>query len=119
MLRTISATLLFYGLLIATPAGAADLDSIAISSADSNKADVYMVETEDERCVANDGKLVSLEAKNLTASIVVWVDRWFMDVQTADHTKQILSKDANQAALGCSNTYSGRQHWTIYSVNPL
>ena len=87
--------------------------------ADLKSADISMVETEDERCVANDGKMISLEAKNLSRSMMVWVDRWFMEVQTADHTRQILSKEDSLVALGCSNTYSGPQRWTIYSVTPL
>ena len=81
------------------------------------KVDVGMLESDDDRCVANDGKLISLESKNLSVNLVVWVDRWFMGVQTADHTKLILTKDTNPVALGCSNTYSGPQRWTIYSVS--
>jgi hypothetical protein len=81
--------------------------------------EVVLVESEDERCVANDGKMISLEAKNLPYSVAVWVDRWFMEVQTADHTKHILSASLSQAALGCSNTNSGHQHWTIHSVYQL
>ncbi|MGZ8961570.1 MAG: hypothetical protein ACXW1P_09040 [Methylophilaceae bacterium] len=81
--------------------------------------EVVLVESEDERCVANDGKMISLEAKNLPYRVAVWVDRWFMEVQTADHTKHLLSARLSQAALGCSNTNSGHQHWTIHSVYQL
>jgi len=92
----------------------------AAEIANSNMpVEVVLVESEDERCVANDGKMISLEAKNLPYRVAVWVDRWFMDVQTADHTKHILSASLSLAALGCSNTNSGHQHWTIHSVYQL
>jgi len=80
-------------------------------------AKVNLVEFEDERCVANDGKMISLQADNLSQTLVVWVNRWFMGVQTADHTRHVLSKDHDLSELGCSATYSGPQSWTIYSVN--
>ena len=78
---------------------------------------VSLVESEDERCVANDGKMVTLQAHDLSQTLVVWIDRWFMGVQTADHTRHVLSKDHEQSELGCSITYSGPQSWSIYSVN--
>ncbi len=77
---------------------------------------VVLISSEDERCSANDGKLISLQAKQPDSGLIVWVDRWFMDVKTADHTQHILTAAQPQADLGCSNTYAGTQQWTIYSV---
>ncbi|MDO9282015.1 MAG: hypothetical protein Q7T88_06505 [Methylotenera sp.] len=55
-----------------------------------------------------------------TKTLQIWVDRWFMDVQTADHTKQILPPTATPATLGCSVVRAGgKQHWTIYSVKAV
>jgi hypothetical protein len=82
-------------------------------------AQVVLISSEDERCSANDGKLISLQAKQPKAKLKVWVDRWFMDVKTADHTQHILTAEQAQADLGCSNTYAGTQQWTIYSVTEI
>lgn len=79
-------------------------------------AQVSFVETDDATCVVNDGKLVSLALKENVGPVDVWVDRWFMNVQTADHTKHRLSPDVAIADLGCSITGSGPQRWTIHSV---
>lgn len=87
------------------------------SNSDKNTvAQVSFVETDDATCVVNDGKLVSLALKENVGPVDVWVDRWFMNVQTADHTKHRLSPDAAVADLGCSITGSGPQRWTIHSV---
>jgi hypothetical protein len=77
---------------------------------------VTFVETDDSSCAANDGKLISLQIQDVKQDLVVWVDRWYMQVQTADHTKHTLTASQPMADLGCSNTYAGPQHWTIYSV---
>ncbi|BCM24516.1 hypothetical protein [Methyloradius palustris] len=43
-------------------------------ASDEPVAKVNLVESEDERCVANDGKMISLQADKLTQTLVVWVD---------------------------------------------
>ena len=77
---------------------------------------VRMIETDDANCIVNDGKLVSLTLVDTETTLDVWVDRWFMEVQTADHTKQHLSAETPVAALGCSRTNAGAQRWTIHSI---
>lgn len=80
------------------------------------EAQVHFIETEDASCVVNDSKLISLESLNPSEALEVWVDRWFMNVQTADHTKHVLSGNQLISPLGCANTVQGPQHWTIHSV---
>lgn len=85
----------------------------------SFESQVHFVETEDANCVVNDSKLISLQSLNASDTLEVWVDRWFINVQTADHTKHILSADQLMAPLGCANTVQGRQFWTIDSVKKI
>lgn len=80
---------------------------------------IQLVETEDSDCALKDGSMMSLSNSQQGVSVEVWVDRWFMDVQTADHTKHIFNHDNALIPLGCTNTVSGKQHWTIYSVKKL
>lgn len=77
---------------------------------------VRMIETEDATCIVNDGKLISLSLVDTSLKLDVWVDRWFMEVQTADHTKQQLSADTPIVDLGCSRSAAGPQRWTIHSI---
>lgn len=77
---------------------------------------VVFIETDDATCIANDGKLISIGSVDKSQSLDVWVDRWFMGVQTPDHTKQRLNLDNPVADLGCSKTSAGAQHWTIHSI---
>ncbi len=77
---------------------------------------VRMIETEDATCLVNDGKLISLSLIDTSLRLDVWVDRWFMEVQTADHTKQQLSFETPVVNLGCSRSAAGPQRWTIHSI---
>lgn len=98
---------------------AVDNESISATEAKAKTAAVRFVETDESTCLVNDGKLVSIELVDHTQTYEVWVDRWYMQVQTADHTKQILSPTNPMVELGCTRTYSGPQHWTIYSVKQM
>ncbi|MDP8568231.1 hypothetical protein [Methylophilus aquaticus] len=80
---------------------------------------VMLVETDEAQCLVNDGKLISLTLKDATQLVEVWVDRWFMQVQTADHTKHVLSPQHPEVALGCSRSNAGPQHWTVHHVTLL
>lgn len=77
---------------------------------------VQFIQTEDATCMVNDGKLISLALQDTALHLEVWVDRWFMDVQTADHTKQRLNPNQPVVDLGCSQTKAGSQRWTIHSI---
>ena len=80
---------------------------------------VVFVESNNADCATDDSKMISI--KNTGNQVLeVWLDRWFMDVQTGDHTKHILKSDDNTHDLGCSVTRRGeKQHWIIYSVKPM
>ncbi len=82
---------------------------------------VTLVETDDSLCVAHGGMLVTLQlTEALTAGVVeVWIDRWFMQVQTADHTRHRLTPAEPAHELGCSHSIAGPQHWTISSIKHL
>ena len=85
----------------------------------SSTAAVQLIEVEDADCAINDGKLITLTNAQPQSGKVVWVDRWYLDKQTADHTKHVLDHEHPSASLGCSITRAGNQHWTIYSVTDL
>lgn len=85
---------------------------------------VEMVEIDDSLCMAHGGQLVSLRLTEAALAtehgpVEVWVDRWFMQVQTADHTRQVLSAESPEKELGCSHSLAGPQHWTLGPIKRL
>jgi hypothetical protein len=85
---------------------------------------VTLVETEDSLCLAHGGMLVTLqlaEAAQLEHenAVEVWIDRWFMQVQTADHTRHVLTAEDPSHELGCSHSIAGPQHWTLSTIKRL
>lgn len=90
-----------------------------LALAEGQNAQVGLIEDESSECLANDGKLILLKSE-ADAVVEVWLDRWFMGVQTADHTKHVLKPGDEAVALGCSQTRDKeKQHWTIASVKAL
>lgn len=88
-----------------------------VAAQNSVEAQVSLVGIDDASCAEKDGKLMVLQARPGQPPLEVWVDRWFMQVQTPDHTRHRLLP-GESAALGCSMSRAGEQHWTIYSVRP-
>ncbi|MCB5183592.1 hypothetical protein LG201_00030 [Methylobacillus gramineus] len=87
-----------------------------VHAADIQDPRVALIEDESSECLSNDGKLILLQI-NADKPLVVWLDRWFMGVQTADHTKHVLQPGQEPIALGCSKTRDkDQQVWTIASV---
>lgn len=81
---------------------------------------IKLVEEDSADCAIAEGKLISIQNTDPKKGYQVWVDRWFMNVQTPDHTKQILLPNAAPTPLGCSMARGGgKQHWTIHSVTSL
>jgi len=85
---------------------------------------VRLIETDDSLCLAHGGKMVSLQLTESAMSmqegpVEVWVDRWFMQVQTADHTKHLLTAETPEKELGCSQSIAGPQHWTLSTIKRL
>jgi len=67
--------------------------------------------TGDALCAEKNGQQVVLVNAGSEPQ-TVWLDRWFMGVQTPDHIRHHMGP-GEQHVLGCSNTWSGEQHWTI------
>ena len=81
---------------------------------------IKFVANDESECLISDGKLILIQNTNPNQSYEVWLDRWFMGIQTPDHTKQILPANSAPLALGCSVARSGgNQHWTIYSIKEI
>jgi hypothetical protein len=95
---------------------------------------VTLVETDDSLCLAHGGQLISVRLTDAALAapqgsaegrpvavgqVEVWVDRWFMQVQTADHTKHVLSAETPEQELGCSQSLAGPQHWTLGAIKRL
>ena len=120
MMRVCSPCLIVLAALVFSPYGWADPAAEVL---------VRLIETEDSVCLAHGGNMVSLQLADTALPlqegsvqavlIEVWVDRWFMQVQTADHTRHLLTADAPEAALGCSHSIAGPQHWTLSRVKRL
>lgn len=96
---------------------------LAISLASHANAEendgVAFVESDNADCASDGSKMVSIKNSS-HQTLEVWLDRWFMDVQTADHTRHVLAPGEDAKDLGCSVTRRGeKQHWIIYSVKPV
>jgi len=83
-----------------------------------------LVETDDSLCLAHGGQLISVRMTDAALAVPegpveAWVDRWFMQVQTADHTKHVLTAEAPERELGCSQSLAGPQHWTLGPIKRL
>jgi hypothetical protein len=93
-------------------------------AASSEAAWVILEETDDSLCLAHGGKLITLALTDsgqraAPAGLEVWVDRWFMQVQTADHTRHQLTAEHLSQELGCSQSIAGPQHWTLSTIKRL
>lgn len=103
----------------------ASLPASAEEAAASSEATwVILEETDDSLCLAHGGKLITLALTDsgqraAPAGFEVWVDRWFMQVQTADHTRHQLTAEHPSQALGCSQSIAGPQHWTLSTTKRL
>ena len=93
---------------------------VGIATKDDMVSNITFIEEESAECSISDGKLILIQNSGVNHTYQVWIDRWFMNVQTPDHTKQILSPKSRSTPLGCSIVRSGgNQHWTIYSVEAI
>ncbi|NOU24880.1 MAG: hypothetical protein HOO90_05030 [Methylotenera sp.] len=92
----------------------------SLPSNNNEASNIKFVEEDVADCSISDGKLISIKNTDPKQTFQVWIDRWFMDVQTADHTKQVLPPNAVATPLGCSIARAGgKQHWTIYSIKAV
>lgn len=96
------------------------LSTASVASTEAARFAASLVESDAEDCLAHGGKLISVQRNVDTPSDVeVWIDRWFMQVQTADHTRHVLNSKTPEVALGCTLSLAGPQHWTIFSTRLL
>jgi len=93
--------------------------AIAEEITENHTQQVSLIELEDADCAQKDGKLIALMNSDTETTFEVWVDRWFMNIQTPDHTKHILPPGQSPVPLGCSSTRAGDQHWTLYSTKSI
>jgi hypothetical protein len=107
----------FIGMLVTTMPSAEQF----FASSNMNHVDhIIFVEEEDAACSITGGHLILIQNLSATQTYQVWIDRWYMHVQTPDHTNQILQPNAKPIALGCSIARSGgAQYWTIHSIFPV
>lgn len=114
-------------LMAASQSGYVAAEEVPVSQVESpvTQAEnlVTLVETDDSLCLAHGGQLISVRLTEAAltseqgpgdvAQVEVWVDRWFMQVQTADHTRHVLTAETPEQELGCSQSLAGPQHWTL------
>lgn len=74
---------------------------------------VVFVESNNADCATDDSKMISIKNTG-NQPLEVWLDRWFMDVQTGDHTKHILKSDDNTHDLGCSVTRRAKNNIGLF-----
>lgn len=85
---------------------------------ENEQVHIRFVEQDSAECSMSDGKLILIQNISPRQTYQVWIDRWYMDVQTPDHTKQILRPNSEPLPLGCTVVRSGgKQHWTVHSMN--
>lgn len=95
-------------------------EHIAPSNKSNYVDDIVFVEQEDAACSMSGGQLILIQNLSTTQAYQVWIDRWYMNVQTPDHTNQRLQPNAEPTPLGCSIARAGgTQYWTIYSIDAI
>jgi hypothetical protein len=96
---------------LALPA-AADEDMAAAEA----RAAVEWVEEADAQCVMQGGALIGVRNRDRQRTLRVWIERWYLDVRTADRGRHDLPPDGAISSLGCSETRQGAQHWTLHDA---
>jgi len=67
----------------------------------------------DAHCETNGGEMLAVRNKDAERTLVIWLDRWFMGVKTADRGHHELAPGDAPLQLGCSATDGGEQHWEL------
>ncbi len=71
------------------------------------------------QCVLLGGTMTGLRNRDRSRTLRVWVERWYLDVLTADRSRHDLPPDGSVRQLGCSETRSGAQRWTLFDARFL
>ncbi|WP_439537011.1 hypothetical protein [Methyloversatilis sp.] len=85
-------------------------------SAAEARAAVEWVEEADAQCVMQDGVLIGVRNRDRQRPLRVWIERWYLDVRTADRGRHDLPPDGAITPLGCSETRQGAQRWTLHDA---
>jgi hypothetical protein len=64
-------------------------------------------------CVSRNSVQLLVANSHPTRTVMVWLDRFHMDVGTGDRSKTEMKPGAEPVPLGCSRTLDGPQEWRI------
>jgi hypothetical protein len=84
--------------------------ALSAHAADEALAAIEWLQEADSQCVQQGGVLRGLRNRDRARTVRVWIDRWYMDVRTADRGKHVL-KPGEERWLGCTETRQGPQRW--------
>mgnify|MGYP000022832597 CR=1 FL=1 len=98
--------------LCSATAAASDVDHAA-------HAALEWVAEPEAQCVQLGGTMTGLRNRDRSRTLRVWVERWYLDVLTADRSRHDLPPDGSVRQLGCSETRSGAQRWTVVDARFL
>jgi hypothetical protein len=98
--------------LCSATAAASDVDHAA-------RAALEWVAEPEAQCVQLGGTMTGLRNRDRSRTLRVWVERWYLDVLTADRSRHDLPPDGCVRQLGCSETRSGAQRWTVVDARFL
>ena len=79
-------------------------------------AAIEWVEEADAQCVMQGGVLIGVRNRDRQRPLRVWIERWYLDVRTADRGRHDLPPDGTITPLGCSETRQGAQRWTLHDA---
>ncbi len=65
------------------------------------------------QCVQSGGTLTGVRNRDTKRTLRVRLDRWYLNLRTADRGQHDLPPDQSVLRLGCSETRQGPQHWTL------
>lgn len=64
-------------------------------------------------CVARNAVQLLVANSHPSRTVMVWLDRYHMDVGTGDRSKTEMKTGTEPVPLGCSRTMDGPQEWRI------
>lgn len=64
-------------------------------------------------CVSRNSVQLLVANSHPTRTVMVWLDRFHMNVGTGDRSKTEMKPGAEPVPLGCSRTLDGPQEWRI------
>jgi hypothetical protein len=96
--------ILWLALLIATAACAQDEDPLSFVAFSQDFAG---------KCVARNSVQILVGNTHPSRTVLVWLDRYHMNVGTGDRSKTEMKAGGEAVPLGCSRTLDGPQEWRV------